>query len=234
MGNRGTILTGAQTLFVVLIAAFMGIPGYAEDPPPSTTETPAAASGKKEGDPDFENEDTYIDLSDAVRSKQYVHRAILTSLVRDTNRFAVGRFYLSHMMGFNQVWQRGDVYSKFSSGLQGLVFGYVTPWGHGLEVGAELSAVSNVFVGYRYYIRPENFSLWGFLGGGLGTEISQINFAEGPPEAQLYTGMNQMGFLTLGVLVPTLDVGFKGEIRLNFYGVDRVVFTSGVGVIIFI
>lgn len=194
----------------------------------------AADEAKKDEKVDFENEDTFIDVSDALRSKQYVHRAILTSLVRDTNRFRVSRFYLSHMMGFNQVWQRGDIYTKYSTGLQGLALGYVTPWGHGVEVGAELSAVSNVMLSYKYFIRPDSFSLWGVVGAGVGSEFRAMGFADGPPEASQYVGMKQMGFVSLGILVPTLEVGFKGEVRLNFYGMDRLVFTSGVGLILFL
>ncbi len=183
---------------------------------------------------DMQNKDTYIDVSDALRSKQYVHRAILNSLVRETNRFAVGHFYLTHMMGFNQIWQKGNQeYAKFSSGLQGASLGYVTSWGHGLEIGGELSAVSNVFVSYKYFLRPKNFSLWGVFGGGVGTQIG-AQFAEGPPESRNYNGQKQMAFVTIGILVPTIDIGFKVETRLNFYGGDRTVFTSGLGLILFL
>lgn len=210
------------------------VPMATDTAPSSPGDSLGKASTKEDGELDFDHEDTYIDLSDAIRSKQYVHRAILTSLIRDTNRFGVGRFYLSHMMGFNQVWQRGDFYTKFSSGLLGLTAGYLTPWGHGIEIGGELSAVSNIFVSYKYFIRPSKFTLWGVLGAGVGKEIKSVGFADGPPEAQKYNGMGEMAFLSLGLLVPTLEVGFKGEVRLNFYGLDRIIFTSGVGVIVFL
>lgn len=185
--------------------------------------------------PNFENEESYIDLSDALRSKQYVHRAILNSLVKDTNRFGVGRFYVSHMMGYNQVWQRGTTeYSKYSSGLQGLAAGYVAESGHGFELGGELSAITNLFASYKYFLRPKNVSVWATFGAGLGMELKSMSFADGPPEAALYSGARQMGFINLGFLIPTIDVGFKGEVRLNFYGFDRIVFTSGLGIIVFL
>ncbi len=184
---------------------------------------------------DLQNEETFIDQSDALRSKQYVHRAILNSLVKETNRFSVGRFYLSHMMGFNQVWQRGHSdYTKFSSGLQGLAVGYISEGGHGFEIGGELSAVTNVFAAYKYFLRPQNSSIWGVFGAGVGQEIQGTSFADGTPEAALYAGSRQMGYATLGFLIPTIDVGFKGEVRLNFYGFDRLIFTSGVGIIVFL
>jgi hypothetical protein len=195
---------------------------------------PSQAADKKES-VDFEHEETFIDMSDALRSKQYVHRAILNSLVKDTTRFSTDRFYLSHMMGYNQIYQRGTTeFAKFSSGLQGVALGYISKGGHGVELGFEISAVSNLFIGYKYFLRPKNLSIWTVFGAGVGTNIKGMNTGDGPPEALLYTGPASMGFGSLGFLVPTIDVGFKGELRLNFYGFDRVVFTTGVGIILFL
>lgn len=194
-----------------------------------------AAEPASKDNVDLDHEETFIDLSDALRSKQYVHRAILNSLVRDTNRFAVGRFFLTHMMGYNQIYQRGTTeYTKFSTGVQGIGLGYVSEWGHGAELGAELSAVSNIFLGYKYFLRPKDMSVWAVLGVGVGQEIKSMNFGDGPPEAALYTGSQQMFFTSIGFLVPTIDIGFKGEARLNFYGGDRVIFSTGVGLILFL
>lgn len=175
-----------------------------------------------------------IDISDALRSKQYVHRAIVSTLVRDTAGFGVGRFYLNHLMGFSNVWQRGTEYAKYATGLQGASLGYVTSKGHGFEIGGELSTVSNIHLGYRYFIHPEKFLLWGFAGAGAGIELAKFGFADGPPQASLYSGPKQMGFLTMGLLVPVIDVGLKAEVRFSFYGVQRIIFTSGVGVILFL
>jgi hypothetical protein len=163
-----------------------------------------------------------------------VHRAILTNLIRDTSRFYIPHFYLNHMTGFSSVWQRAGAYSKYSSGQTGLSVGYVTPYGHGIELGLELSNVSNIYLGYRYFIRPEKFSLWGFVGGGYGFEVKKLSFADGPIEAVSYNGPSRMGFLTFGLLVPIVDVGIKAEIRACFYDLDRVVFTQGVGIIVFL
>jgi hypothetical protein len=225
MGKIGWVTWGLLVLLCCAAPVSAADPVVPPPPPPPTKEKEAI---------DMQNQETYIDVSDALRSKQYVHRAILNSLVRETNRFAVGHLYISHMMGFNQIYQRNSqAYSKFSSGLQGVSIGYVTPWGHGLEVGGEISAVSNVFVSYKYFLRPAHFSLWGTFGGGVGTEVG-TDFAEGPPEAQTYTGPKNMAFVSLGLLVPTIDVGFKVETRLNFYGWERTIFTSGLGLILFL
>jgi len=184
---------------------------------------------------DFQHEDTYIDVSDAVRSKQYVHRAIITNLIRDTSRFYIPHFYVNHMMGFSSVWQRAtNAYTKYLSGNNMLSVGYVTQYGHGIELGLEFSNVSNLYLGYRYFIRPKNFSLWGFVGGGYGTEIKKLSIADGPPEAARYMGPTSMGFLTLGLLVPIVDIGIKAEVRMCFYDFQRIVFTQGVGVILFL
>jgi hypothetical protein len=197
---------------------------------------PAAlcAETASESDIPFKEKDALIDVSDALRSRQYVHRAILSTLVRDTAGLTVGRFYINHLMGFSNVWQRGREYTKYATGLQGASFGYVTGQGHGFELGLEISTVSNLQVGYRYFIRPENFSLWGFAGLGAGMEVSGLSFADGPPQARLYAGPKQMGFATFGLLVPVIDVGLKAEARFSFYGLDRIIFTSGVGVIVFL
>ena len=46
-------------------------------------------------DVNFENEETFIDQSDAIGSKQYVRRAILSSVIRETSRFSFQRLYVS-------------------------------------------------------------------------------------------------------------------------------------------
>ncbi len=246
---------------VVAFAALAVVCARAEEPAPAESPAPAqeaqapspaaaptqapengaaaAAQGAEQGDAsgnniDFEHEDTYIDISDAVRSKQYVHRAILTNLIRDTSRFYIPHFYINHLTGFSSVWQRTGAYTKYSSGSEALSLGYVTRYGHGLELGAEFSNVSNIYFGYRYFIRPKDFSLWGFLGGGYGFEVKGWSVADGPYESTLYNGPTQMGFITFGLLVPIVDVGIKAEVRFCFYDFDRIVFTQGVGIILFL
>lgn len=182
---------------------------------------------------DFETPEAFIDQNDALGSKQYVRRAILSSVIESTNKFAFDRLYLNHLMGFSAVFQKTH-FAKFVTGVQGLSVGYITENGHAFEGGLELSAVSNVFGGYRYVMRPEKFSLWPFMGAGLGMEVASIKFADGPPEAESYDGMKSMLFTTLGVLVPLVDVGIKAEVRFGFYGFDRLVMSTGVGVIVFL
>ena len=203
--------------------------------PAAAATAPASASSQREESTagiDFEHEDSFIDNSDAVRSKQYVRRAILSTVIRETSRFDFSRWYVNHLMGFSAIYQRTR-FAKFTSGMQELSVGYVTEGGHAFEGGLELSAVSNIFVGYRYFFRPKSFTLWPYVGAGVGEEIHLIDFAEGPPQAQNYSGQKEMGFGTLGVLLPLVDVGIKAEARFNFYGMDRWVLTTGVGAILF-
>ena len=43
-----------------------------------------------------------------------------------------------------------------------------------------------------------------------------------------------MGFTSLGVLIPIVEVGIKAEMRATFYGLDRMVLSQGLGLIIFL
>lgn len=189
-------------------------------------------SEEEELEKDFKSEEAYIDQFEGVRSKHYVRRAILSHVISTTSRIAFDRFYVNHLMGFNAVYQR-ITFAKYTTGVQGLSVGYVTQAGHGLEAGMEVSSLNNIFAGYRFFYRPEKFSLWPFAGLGAGYEIGAIKFAEGPPEAINYNGAKYFGFTTLGVLVPLVDVALKAEFRFNFYGKDRLCLTQGIGAILF-
>lgn len=182
---------------------------------------------------DFENPDTLIDPIEGVKNKHYVRRAILSAMAKNTSRFDFERPYINHLMGFSAVFQR-TLFTKYVTGVQGLSVGYITEGGHGFEGGFEFASVSNIFAGYRHIFRPETFSLWPFLGAGLGTEVTGMRFADGPPQAPQYDGMRQMAFGTLGFLVPLVDIGIKAEARFNFYGTDRLVLSTGIGVIVFL
>lgn len=182
---------------------------------------------------DFENPDVLIDPIEGVRNKHFVRRALLSSMAKQTSRFDFERPYINHLMGFSAVLQR-DLFTKYVSGLQALSAGYITENGHGFEAGLEFATISNVFVGYRKIFRPETFSLWPFLGFGAGTEVTSLRSADGPTQSPVYNGLRQMGFGTLGFLVPLVDIGIKAEARFNFYGTDRLVLASGVGVIFFL
>ncbi len=214
-------------LLVIFLFLLAPIRALADDPKASAKaefdndDAEIAAEGAQKGE--------YPDLSEALRSKQYVHRAILSTVIRETTPFGYNRLYINHLMGFSQVYQKGLNYAKYSTALQGLSVGYVIGGGHGLELGLELSAVSCVFAGYRYFYRPEKFSIWPFAGGGVGAEVPKLSFSDGPPEQQFYDGRRQMLFVTMGLLVPLVDIGLKAEVRFDFYGADRTVFTEGIG-----
>lgn len=182
---------------------------------------------------DFENEEAFIDTQEALRSKQYLRRAIMSTIVTTTGKMSFSRMYLNHLMGFNAIYQR-SAFTKYTSGMQGLSLGYVSEKGHALELGLELSAVSNIFAGYRYIYRPEKLSLWPFFGFGAGQELSSLKLSDGPDETRNYRGRNQMGFGTIGFLVPLVEVGLKAEVRFIFYGADRLVLSQGIGAIIFL
>lgn len=198
------------------------------------------ASGKEEAEIDFDHEDAFIDQQEAVRSEQYVRRAILSTIVNSTGKFEFNRIYINHLMGFNAVYQQenGPIkFTKYTSGMQGLSVGYITKKGHAFELGLEASAVSNLYGGYRYVWRPEKVSVWPFAGVGIGTEMSSIKLSHGPAAAENYGklgGMKQMGFGTVGLLIPIVEVGIKAEVRANFYGLDRMVLSQGLGLIIFL
>ena len=182
---------------------------------------------------DFENPDTLIDPIEGLRNKHYVRRAILSSMARHTSRFDFDRPYINHLMGFSAVLQR-DLFTKYVAGLQALSAGYITENGHGFEAGLEFASVSNLFIGYRKIFRPESFSVWPFAGFGAGTEVTFFRFADGPTQAPVYNGLKQMGFGNVGFLVPLADIGIKAEARFNFYGTDRLILATGIGVIFFL
>lgn len=184
---------------------------------------------------DFKHEETFIDLEDAVKSREFVHRQVLSSVIETTSNFEMGRFYVNHLMGFSAVWQTGpQPFARYSTALQGLAVGYLTQGGHGLELGAEFSNVSNIYGGYRFFWEISSIKIWPFLGAGVGYQMDSMRLAEGPPQAAAYFGSKSMGFGTLGIFIPLVDVGFKAEVRLHVYGKDRVVFTQGIGAILFL
>lgn len=198
---------------------------------------------KNEGDKEsnFEHEDVYIDIQDALRSRAFVHRAIVSSAI-DYNtkiRLKLGRPYINHLMGFNAIIQFGKSnpdrqFAKYVAGIQGLSAGYVIEQGHALEAGLELSSVSSIFGGYRFFYRPERYKLWPILGGGAGYEVRWLSISDGPFEAQNYDGQKKYLFGMLGFVIPLVDVALKIELRASFYGSDRWVFTQGIGAMFFL
>ncbi len=201
-----------------------------QEPVPAPTAEAAGAAEKPVID--MEHAETFIDVSEAIRSRQYVQRTILSTVIRATTKFSMDRFYVNHLMGFSSVIQASG---KSSSGLQGLATGYVSSGGHGFEVGAEFSAVSNVYAGYRYIYRPDNFSLWPILGFGAGMEVNALNISKPPrfnPDnpvipKSLFYGM-------AGLLIPLVDVGLRAEVRFSVQGMRRLILTQGLGLIVFL
>lgn len=203
-----------------------------EQVPQQTLDPDRELTEEEKQERNFRNEDAFLDHYEAVRSKQYVRRAILSSVISATNKVAFDRIYVNHLLGFHAIYQK-TTFAKYVSGVQGLSVGYVTKEGHAAEIGMDFSSINNIFAGYRYFYRPENFLLWPFAGAGVGYDVGLITFAEGPPEAQGYNGKKHMGFVTVGILVPLVDVAIKAEIRASAYGTDRFLLTQGIGAILF-
>lgn len=209
---------------------------FAEKPKQSNPRQTYQAQPRHKGekpDIEFENEDTLIDVEEGVRSEQYVRRSILSTAIKTSTGSQFSRFYINHLIGFSSVYQKLNI-TKYTSGMQGISLGYVSTGGHCVEAGLELSAVSNVFGGYRYVIRPGDFLIWPFLGVGFGQEVNFFTFADGPAAARAYNGRKQHAFGTFGFLIPLVDVALKAEFRLNAYGTDRLILTQGIGAVIFL
>lgn len=183
---------------------------------------------------DMEHAETFMDVSEAIRSRQYVQRTILSTVIRATTKFAMDRFYVNHLMGFSSIMQASPG-AKYSAGLQGLAAGWVSSGGHGFEVGAEFSAVSNVYAGYRYFWRLDNFSLWPIFGFGGGYEIEALQISQPPPEAggKIRTIPKPLVYGVVGLLIPLVDVGLRAELRLSVQG-SRIILTQGLGVVLFL
>jgi hypothetical protein len=220
-------------------------PAAAAQPAPASTGDKMVDSSKKEEEKkeeeptyDFEHEDTFIDVPDALRSKQFVHRAILSTIIRDTAKVTLGNWYFDNTLGFNAVYQPanqgGESFAKYVTGVLGFAFGYVSQKGHAGELGFQFSGVSNLSLGYKYFMKPAKWSAWPFLGGGLTQAIVGIKLAEIPIEAQVYQGTNTGLYIDTGLVVPLVDIALKAQARFNFYGLDRLMLTTGVGVIFFL
>lgn len=186
---------------------------------------------------DFEHEETFMDVPDALRSRQFVHRAILSTIIRDTAKVSLGSFYVNQLMGFAAIYQPanrgGKSFAKYVTGVLGFAGGYATESGHCFELGADLSANSILFVNYKKFIGSETYTFWPYFGLGAGTEVG-IGLTDMPVEAKAYQGSTTMGFFTLGTLIPLVDIAIKAEARFNFFGLDKLMLTTGAGVVFFL
>lgn len=228
----------AIAVSLLVFSSFASAEGASPQPASTTTgsvsKPQAPTTASEEEYVDFQSEETFLDIADALKSKQYVRRAILSTVIRDTSTMRKGSYYVNHLMGFSAILQRAGAYSKYVSGMQGISAGYVAENGHSGELGVELSTVANIYGGYRYFYRPPDFTLWLSAGAGLGMEVGALSLGGGPVETLSYNGSKQMFFGILGLMIPLVDVAFKAEVRFNFYSFDRLVLSQGVGVTIFL
>jgi len=187
---------------------------------------------------DFEHEETFMDVPDALRSRQFVHRAILSTIIRDTAKVQLGSFYVNHLMGFSAVYQPanqgGKSFAKYVSGVIGFAGGYSTEGGHTFELGFDLSSNSNIYLSYRKFLSSENATFWPYVGMGLGMEMAAIRLTDIPVEAKAYQGKDQFAMVVLGTLIPLVDIAIKAEARFVLYGLDRLMLTTGAGVVFFL
>ncbi len=228
-------------------AAATASPAPASTPAPAATasdnkssDEKAKTEGTNEDTPefDFENEKAFMDVPDALRSRQFVHRAILSTIIRDTSKVALGNYYFSPMLGFDAIYQPanrgGDSFAKYVTGIFGLGFGYAGKTGNTYELDWDISGVSNLSLSYRKLFRSDTVTFWPFLGGGVGTQFSVINLSGVPVEARVYEGSTKMVFALLGAVIPLVDVAIKVETRFCFYGLDRLMLTTGIGAVFFL
>ena len=229
-------MKSTKILHLLLIALFLfgaiSIPLLAEDAESGQQSANAEELEEEKIEQDFRSDEAILDQYEGVRSKQFVRRAILSSVISTTNKVAFGRVYVNHLLGFSAIFHKTR-FAKYVSGVQGLSVGYVLKQGHAFELGMDFSSINNLFLGYRYFFQPDGFLLWPFAGVGAGRDVGLIQLAEGPEEARNYTGNKNMFFGTLGLLVPLVDVAIKAEVRFSAYGADRYVLTQGIGAILF-
>lgn len=227
------LLVACLSLFVPLTKALAETPEPAKDAPVEA----AKPESKEPLAYDFEHEDTFMDVPDALRSRQFVHRAILSTIIRDSAKVTLGSFYFDQMLGFNATYQpskKGASFAKYASGVLGFGLGYALKSGHALEFGLDISGVSNMIIGYRYFFQSENYTFWPFLGAGLAMEMASLKLSDLPVEAKAYRGPTSGEFITIGAIIPLVDVAFRAEAKFIFYGFDRLMLTTNVGVVFFL
>lgn len=225
----------------LVVCAFLAVPivSYADDDVKEKPkeEKKAEEAPKEESSPvDFSSEKTFLDVPDALRSKGYVERAVLSSTIKETSNFDFGRLYVDNLIGYDAIFQpanRGP-FAKYSSGDLSFGLGYLSEGGNATELAVSLSAVSTISVSYRHIFRPKTYGFWPFVGIGLGMEVKPLGFTDVPIAAQAYTGSSEMIFPTVGVMIPLIDVGLKLEARFVFYGLSRLILTTGAGVVFFL
>lgn len=180
----------------------------------------------------LESEEGFIDLSDALKSKHFVRRAILNTAIKNTSRFHLGRPYINHLVGFNAILQRAP-FTKVTTAAQALAAGYVLSFGLGIEGGLEFSTLSNAYIGTRYLFDSLSAFVWPFVGVGLSRTVDFLSVSDGNSEFAAYAGPTRGYFFNTGVMIPLVDLGLKAEMRVTLYGSERIMLTSGIGAVLF-
>lgn len=192
----------------------------------------------KQGAFDFDSEKAYIDVDDAMYSKEYVHRHLLSAVIADSTQLQLGRLFVNFLTTTSYVHQEGDginvKWIEFVSGGMTISGGYATEGGHTVELGASLSAISHIFLAYRYFLGGGKWSVWPYVGAGAGFAMGMLNISDGPFEVQVYQGPKNLFSGTVGMLLPMPDVGLRLQVNIDFWGSNRAVFTPGLGVVVFL
>ncbi len=186
---------------------------------------------------DFKDEDAYIDVEDAVHYKQFVHRHLLSKAIADSEPVSVNRFFINLMTTSSYVHQQGDginvKWVEFVTGGMAVSGGYALSGGHMLEFGANLSAISNVFGGYRYFLGTDMWTVWPYAGVGYGIAMPGLNISDGPDEVKFYRGKESLITGVIGILLPMPDVAVRVEVRSDFWGSNRIVVTPSFGLVLY-
>lgn len=231
--------------YTVIMAFILCFPLHSETNPAATA-TPSAEKAapaqeansediyEQEEDKivDFESEEGFIDLSDALRSKHFVRRAILNTAIKNSSRFHLGRPYINHLVGFNAIIQMPR--AKMMTAMQALSAGYVLPIGLGVEGGFDFSSISHAYIGTRFLFDQLSTFIWPFAGVGLSKQIDFLSVSDGAYELRNYAGSTTAYFINFGLMIPLVDIGLKAEGRLSVYGADRLMITTGLGAVLFL
>lgn len=181
----------------------------------------------------LESEDSFIDLSDALKSKHFVRRAILNTAIKNSSKFHLGRPYVNHLVGFNAVIQMSPK-ARTMYAMQSLAAGYVFSFGLGVEAGLGFSGLSDFYFGTRYVFDQMSSFVWPFVGVGYSKLLQSLSVSDTDRELGIYAGATAGPFFTFGLMIPLVDIGLKAEVRGNLYGTDRIIVTTGLGAVLFL
>ncbi|MCB0406381.1 MAG: hypothetical protein KDD51_16485 [Bdellovibrionales bacterium] len=186
----------------------------------------------------FRDKDAYMDVEDAMHSKQFVHRHILSKTIAESKPLELGKYFINFVTTSSYVHQQGDgvnvKWIEYNAGGITLSGGFSTEGGHTFELGMSLSSISYVFGGYRYVFGTSEWDVWPYAGAGMGIGMTFLDIADGPFEVQAYNGSTTVFSGVLGMMVPLPDIAVKLEVKVDMWGGHRAVFTPGFGIMIFL